>query len=101
MAQHKNQGNRTELNTLTAARKALTIDDVRFVGQLAKFMETMIAEHPAEVVEHFFSAWMRATCIEVDEGTRLLGSSTQHMLDFYATMAEGLRVRIAEAHREP
>lgn len=92
----KNNGNRTQLNTLTAARKALTLDDLRFIGDLAKFFEVMLQKHPAEVVEHFFDAWLRAKCIEVDEGIRQ-GSSTKAMLDFYGIMAEGLRTRIAEA----
>lgn len=97
MAQHKTQGNRTQLNTLTAARKALTLDDVRLIGQLAQFLETMIAEHPEEVKEHFFSAWMRATCEEVEDGTRKVGSTSAQMLEFYLTMVEGLHHRITEA----
>lgn len=97
MAQHKNKGNRTELNTLTKARAAMSIDDVRLVGQLAKFLEVMIEKEPNMVTLHFFSAWMRATCSEVDDGTRPLGSSTKQMLDFYKLMAESLRTRVAEA----
>lgn len=99
MAQHSNKGSRTQLNTLTAARKALTLDDLTTIRMMARFLETMIAEHPAEVVEHMFSSWMRATCIEAEEGTRK-GSTTAQMLEFYSDMAEGLRQRITEAQND-
>lgn len=100
MAAQTKAGNRTQLNTLTAARRALCLDDLRMISDLTKFLEVMIAEHPEEVVEHFFGSWLRATCIEVDEGTRK-GSSTANMLKFYADQADGLRHRIAEASEEP
>lgn len=86
-----------QLNTLTAARKALTLDDLRLINDMTKFLKTMITEHPQEVVDHFFTPWMRATCAEVDDGTRPLGSSTAAMLEFYSMMAEGLRARLTEA----
>ena len=95
----KNNGNKAERNTLTAARKELVADDLCLIGDLTKFLEVMIASHPEEVVEHFFGAWMRATCIEVDEGKRK-GSSTQAMLNHYAVMAESLRNRVVFAQLE-
>lgn len=97
MAQQKNQGTRHELNTLIAARRALDLDDLRFIGQLADFLITMIDEAPSEVTQHFFTAWMRAQCAEVDDGTRPRGSSTQQMLDYYKMVAEDLRDRVAHA----
>lgn len=86
---------RRNLNTLTAARRELTLDDLRMIGELADFLVAAIERHPNMVTEEFFSPWMRTMCSEVDVGTRPIGSSTQQMLDFYKDQAGALADRIA------
>lgn len=83
-----------EMPTLTQARKELAFDDLRTIGLLADFFCEMLDNHPDEVVEHFFSGWMRETCKEVDEGRRI-GSGTQSMLEFYRQQSEGIAIRLS------
>lgn len=84
---------RRQLNTLTAARKELSIDDLRFIGQLADFFQIVIDKHPNLVVEDFFGKYMRQSCALVDTGINP-GSSTESMLQFYKYQADSLAERI-------
>lgn len=84
---------RREFNTLTAARKQLTMDEQRTIGLNADAVIQLINEHPEIAAKVLFSKWMKDTCAEVDRGERQ-GSGTQAMLDFYKMQAEGVAHRI-------
>lgn len=84
---------RRQLNQLTAARKELDLDDLRFIGQLADFFQAAIDKHPNLVVEDFFGKYLQRSCALVDSGTNQ-GSSTANMLQFYKDKADSLADRI-------
>lgn len=84
---------RRQINTLTAARKELSLDDLHFIGQLADFFQAAVDRHPDMVVEDFFGKYLKRLCDLVDTGINQ-GPSTSQMLQFYKDQAESLADRI-------